>query len=237
MAFPPPSLCWWESAHHQEDRRFVFRRVYKKIEKIKNGLTYSWQKGNYSDVKLMPCTKMRIFFFYKNWSERKMNIYWCRKVCFVLFPDSWGEGVKSNKAILRRGGFDQRFSKQAVSPMWTSDLYAPTCAIFTSRLLPLLKQSCSIGNSWTISISAWGNILLSKKCQDTPRVRNMFYKVCFPLYLMKICFFLLFAEKNTQNNLELINSDTFELHTLQSLSVGVRKVNIVMKLWWGWSVV
>lgn len=96
--------------------------------------------------------------------------------CFFLSTDSRREGAKSNIAILRRGGFDQRFSKQAASPTRTKGLYASTRAIFTSWLLLLLKQSCRIGNSWAISISARGNVLLSKKCWDAPHVWTVFYK-------------------------------------------------------------
>lgn len=109
-------------------------------------------------------------------TEKKWIFIDAEKYALCFSSDSWGEGVKSNKAILRRGVFDQRFSKQAAGPRWAQDLYAPTCAILTSRLLPLLKQSCRIGNSWSISNSAPGKILLSKKCWDTPCAGNIFAK-------------------------------------------------------------
>lgn len=41
------------------------------------------------------------------------------KYALCFSSDSWGEGVKSNKAILWRGVFDQRLSKQAAGPRWT----------------------------------------------------------------------------------------------------------------------
>lgn len=61
---------------------------------------------------------------------------------FCVFSGSWGEGVKFNKAILWRGSFDQRFSKQAACPTWkqrsictnTSYLYILT-SVFAEREL------------------------------------------------------------------------------------------------------
>lgn len=95
---------------------------------------------------------------------------------FCFFSGSWGEGVKFNKAILWRGSFDQRFSKQAACPTWKQRSICTNTSYLYILTSVLLKESC-IGNRWTISFSAWGIVFPLRDVSWC--VRNVFLDVHF----------------------------------------------------------
>lgn len=122
----------------------------------------------------MSCVAVK----WQTWKEIDLrggkNICWCRKVCFV-FSQVPGEKVwnlikpfSGGAALIR-----DSLNKQRV-PHENKDLYAPTQAIFTSWLLFLLKESCCIGNRWTISFSAWGIIFPLRDVSETYSLKSIY---------------------------------------------------------------